>query len=192
MSIHTRASLLLRLRVPGDSAAWSDFASIYEPVIYRLARSRGLQDADAREVTQDVLMAVAGAIQRFDPQKEPRFGGWLARITRNATIDRIRRQRERGSGRSDRMRALEQWPQPQADESAEFDLHSQRQLFRWAARQVRQQVQQQSWQAFWQTAVKGQGAAAVAEQLQMSVGAVYVARCRILARLKAIIAEVQQ
>ncbi len=189
MSIETRASLLLRLRVPSDAAAWSDFASIYEPVIYRLARSRGLQDADAREVTQDVLLAVAGAIQRFDPEQEPRFGCWLARITRNATIDRLRCQRERGSGRTDRMRALEQVAAPQGDESAEFDLQHRRQMFRWAAKQVRRQVQEQSWNAFWLTAVKSQPADVVAKQLKMTVGAVYVARCRVLARLKAVVAE---
>lgn len=179
MSIETRASLLLRLRHRHDAAAWSDFVGIYEPVIYRLARARGLHDADAREVTQDVLLAVAGAIQRFDPEKEPRFGGWLARITRNAAIDRIRCRRERGSGRSDVMRVLEQWPEPPPEESAMFELERRRQLFRWAAPRVRGQVREQSWQAFWMTAVEGQPAAAVAERLKMTVGAVYVARCRI-------------
>ena len=100
MSIETRASLLMRLRSAEDTAAWADFLAIYEPVIYRLARARGLQDADAREVTQDVLLAVAGAIHRFDPTGKPRFAGWLARITRNAAIDRIRRGSLRGGGGS--------------------------------------------------------------------------------------------
>ncbi len=183
--------MLLRLHDTTDAAAWSDFASIYEPVIYRLARCRGLQDADAREVTQEVLLAVAEAIQRFDPQKEARFSGWLATVTRNATIDRLRRQRERGSGRTDALRGLQQVPEPQADDSAEFDLQHRRQLFRWAAKQVRDQVQHQSWQAFWMTAVQGEPAGRVAQRLKMSVGAVYVARCRVLARIRAVIAEAE-
>ena len=192
MTIQTRASLLLRLHDPADAVAWSDFASIYEPVIYRLARSRGLQDADAREVTQEVLLAVAGAIQRFDPTKEARFSGWLATVTRNATIDRLRRQRERGSGQTDVLRVLQQVPEPQTDDTAEFDFQHRQQLFRWAAEQVRDQVQQSSWQAFWMTAVQGEPAGQVAQRLAMSVGAVYVARCRVLARIKAVIAEAQQ
>lgn len=189
MSLRTRASLLVRLRDATDTVAWSDFVSIYEPVIYAMARSRGLQDADAREVTQDVLISVAGAIERFDLNGEGRFGGWLARITRNAAIDRIRQRRERGSGRSDMVRALEQLPEAEPDESAVFDLERQRQLFRWAAKRVRGQVQEQSWEAFWMTAVEGQAAATVAAKLEMTAGAVYVARCRVLARLKAMIAE---
>jgi len=192
MTIQTRASLLLRLHDTADAVAWSDFASIYEPVIYRLARSRGLQDADAREVTQEVLLAVAKAIQRFDPKQETRFSGWLAKVTRNAAIDRLRRQRDRGSGQTDALRVLQQVPEPHADDSAEFDLQHRRQLFRWAAQRVRDQVQPQSWQAFWMTAVQDEPAGQVAQRLEMSVGAVYVARCRVLARIKAIIAEAQQ
>ena len=192
MSIETRASLLLRLRDHADGAAWSDFVSIYEPVIYRLARSRGLQDADAREVTQDVLLAVAGAIERFDTQQGTRFGSWLARVTRNASIDLIRKRREQGTGRTDVIRSMEQQPEHADDPSALFDLERRRQLFRWAARQVRGQVHEASWQAFWLTAVEGRTATAVAEQLQMTEGAVYVARCRVLARLRELIAKLDE
>jgi len=189
MSIETRASLLLRLRADGDMTAWADFVAIYEPVIYRIARSRGLQDADAREVTQDVLLAVSGAIHRFDLNRETRFSGWLAQITRNATIDRIRRQRERGSGLSDMVRTLNQIPESADDPSELFDLERRRELFRWAGRRVREGVSDQSWQAFWLTAVDSLAAPVVATRLGMTVGAVYVARCRVLAKIKAVVAE---
>ena len=191
MSIQTRPSLLLRIRDHRDGAAWTDFVAIYEPVIYRLARNRGLQDADAREVTQDVLLSVAGAIDRFDPDGETRFGTWLARVTRNAAIDRIRRRAERGTGRTDFLRALEQ--QPQRDvEAASFEAERQRQLFRVAAGKARGQVRPATWQAFWATAVEGRTAADVAAELGMTEGAVYVARCRLLARLRAIVAELER
>jgi RNA polymerase sigma-70 factor (ECF subfamily) len=192
MSIETRASLLLRLRADGDTTAWTDFVAIYEPVIYRIARSRGLQDADAREVTQDVLLAVSGAIHRFDLSRETRFSGWLAQITRNATIDRIRRQRERGSGLSDMVRTLNQIPESADDPSELFDLERRRELFRWAGRRVREGVSDQSWQAFWLTAVDSLAAPVVATRLGMTVGAVYVARCRVLAKIKAVVAEVDR
>jgi RNA polymerase sigma-70 factor, ECF subfamily len=192
MSIETRASLLLRLRADGDATAWTDFVAIYEPVIYRIARSRGLQDADAREVTQDVLLAVSGAIHRFDLDRETRFSGWLAQITRNATIDRIRRQRERGSGLSDMVRTLNQIPESADDPSELFDLERRRELFRWAGRRVKECVSEQSWQAFWLTAVDSIAAPVVAKRLGITVGAVYVARCRVLAKIKAVVAEADQ
>lgn len=137
MSIETRLSLLARIRDHSDGAAWRDFVAIYEPVIYRHARSRGLQDADAREVTQEVLMSVAASIERFDPERETRFGSWLSRVARNAAIDRIRRRHERGSGRTDLIRTLEQQPERDQDESTRFDLDRRRELFRWAAGRAR-------------------------------------------------------
>ena len=76
----TRASLLLRLRDSDDHAAWVEFVALYEPVIYRLLRRHGLQDADAREVMQELLVAVSGSIGRWDPARERgSFRGWLRR-----------------------------------------------------------------------------------------------------------------
>ena len=54
----TRASLLLRLCDSEDHEAWVEFATLYEPVIYRILRQHGLQDADARDVMQELLLAV--------------------------------------------------------------------------------------------------------------------------------------
>lgn len=84
----TRASLILRLRHPDDAAAWEEFVAIYQPLIFRLAKSRGLQDADAFDVAQEVLARVAGAINRWDPDPDRgSFRGWIGRITRNLAID---------------------------------------------------------------------------------------------------------
>src|SRR5215470_12624867 len=99
----TRHSLVLRLRDPDDAAAWAEFVEVYEPLVYRLARAKGLQDADARDVCQEVLGAVAGAIERFDPDPaKGRFRGWLFRIARNLVVDLLVRQsrQARGSGRT--------------------------------------------------------------------------------------------
>ena len=63
----TRPSLLVRLCDPEDECAWTEFTAIYSPLIYRLACRKGFQDADAQDLVQEVLRAVAAAIERWDP-----------------------------------------------------------------------------------------------------------------------------
>ena len=84
----TRDTLLARLRDPSDQAAWAEFLSIYQPLIYRFSRSRGLQDADAQDATQHVLWAVARAADRWEPDpSRGRFRSWLAKVASNAAIN---------------------------------------------------------------------------------------------------------
>lgn len=66
----TRDRLLVQVRSPANREAWDEFALIYRPVIYRLARHRGLQDADAQDLAQRVLMSVAAAIGRWEKSDE--------------------------------------------------------------------------------------------------------------------------
>src|SRR5919197_2744578 len=84
----TRASLLVRLRDPNDADAWSEFVRLYAAVIYGFARKHGLQDADAADLTQEVLRAVAGAVGRleYDPARGS-FRGWLFTVVRNRLRD---------------------------------------------------------------------------------------------------------
>src|SRR5947207_11048839 len=90
----TRASLLLRLCDPRDHDAWMEFVSLYEPVIYRVLRRTGLQDADALEVLQELLLAVSRNIGRWEHGAEHgSFRGWLRRVTRNLVVSWVRRQR---------------------------------------------------------------------------------------------------
>src|SRR5262245_33587255 len=79
----TRASLLVRLRDGDDPKAWTEFLEIYAPVVYRFARNRGLQDADAADIMQDVLRSVSSAVGRLEyDAKRGTFRGWLFTITR--------------------------------------------------------------------------------------------------------------
>ncbi len=181
----TRISLLQRLHDRGDSSAWIEFCEIYERAIYNLALKYGLQDADAREVSQEVLLAVSRRIHLFDVDGRGQFRAWLATIARNATVDQLRNNRRRQAfGQPLTVDALESI---EVETLQSFEAEAHREQFRWAASQVQTVVAPQSWQAFWLTAVDGQSPEVVAKHLNLSVGAVYVARCRILAKIKSLI-----
>ena len=191
----TRASLLFRLRDWHDHEAWVEFVSLYEPVAYRLLRRHGLQDADAREVVQQLLIAVSRSIDRWDPTEDRgTFRGWLARVARNLVINwlKARERTVNAVGGSDMLAMLDILPADAGPETAEFDHELRRSLFQRAAEVVKQEVQPATWQAFWETAVIGTSAADAAGKLQMEVGAVRVAKCRVLARLRAAISELEK
>jgi RNA polymerase sigma factor (sigma-70 family) len=182
----TRASLLVRIQDPSDAEAWRQFFELYAPVVYGFARKRGLQDADAADLMQDVLRSVAGAAGRlnYDPAKGS-FRGWLYSVTRNKIFNFLdkRRRRERASGDSGAHRRLEELPAPE-DDRAEFDRDYERRRFAWASERVREEFQPATWQAFWLTAVDGLSAKDAGGKLKMSPGAVYVAKSRVIARLR--------
>lgn len=186
----TRVSLIERLHDRNDAAAWVEFCTIYERTIYGIARKYGLQDADAREVSQEVLLAVSRRISSFSTQRQGRFRGWLSTVARNVTIDLLRKNRKLTT-LGDHQAAL-QIPGAKAHETELFDLEARRELFRWATEHVRAVVAEKSWSAFWLTAVEGQDAEQTAIELQMSVGAVYVARCRVLTKIKVMVQSFEE
>lgn len=185
----TRASLILRLRHSHDAAAWQEFVDIYQPLIFRIARSRGLQEADAFDTTQEVLARVAKAINRWNPDPEcGSFRGWIGRITRNLVVEFLRSSNRLPVTSDDSTigRLVQQTPQ-RSRETDLYDLEHERQVFAWAARKVEQQFQPRTWQAFWQTAVQHHPVQYVADELNLSCGAVYIARSRVMARLKQVV-----
>jgi RNA polymerase sigma-70 factor (ECF subfamily) len=189
---NTRASLLLRLRDARDERAWGEFMAIYAPFVKRLARRRGLQDADADDLVQDVFRAVAQAIERqvYDATRGS-FRGWLFRIARNLVVNfLIRQERQtRGSGDSGVNGLLEAVPGP--GESAFFQAEYQRQLLYWAAEQVRSEFSPLTWKAFWLAGVEGRPAKDVAGTLGTTVGTIYHCKSRVMARLRKRIEELE-
>jgi RNA polymerase sigma-70 factor (ECF subfamily) len=183
----TRHTLIVKLRDTADAQAWREFLTIYEPLVYRLARHKGLQDADARDLCQEVFRAVARAIDRWEPDPaRGTFRGWLFTIARNLMINFLsRRDRHvRGSGDSNVMDLLDEIPADDPNASATFDQEYRQRLFRWAADQVKAEFAPKTWHAFWRTAVEARPVAEVAAECGMTAGAVYVARSRVLARLR--------
>jgi RNA polymerase sigma-70 factor (ECF subfamily) len=183
----TRASLLVRLRDPHDKDAWRQFTQVYASLVYGFARQRGLQDADAADLMQEVFRTVAGSIGRldYDPQRGS-FRGWLYTVTRNKLYNFLdgRRRRERGSGDPATQDLLDEQPGREDGTADLWDREYERRVFAWAVDQVRGEFQETTWQAFWLTAVEGQGAKEAGAKLGLSPGAVYVAKSRVLARLR--------
>jgi RNA polymerase sigma factor (sigma-70 family) len=190
----TRPSLLVRLRDPRDEGAWRQFVDLYAPLVYGYLRKQGLQDADAADLSQDVLGAVAGAVSQleYDPARGS-FHSWLFTVVRRklANWRAARAHRAHGSGDTAVHELLEQHVAPDRME-AEWEAEWRRGLVDWAGEQVRRRASETTWQAFWRTAVEGQPGKRVAADLGLSVAAVYQARSRVLAWMKELLRSAQE
>jgi len=190
----TRASLLVRVRDPADQSAWHEFVEIYRPLILRLARQKGIQLADAEDVAQQVLVAVAKAVEKREhDRRRAKFRTWLHRVAQNAILNALTRVRpDRGSGDSAIREKLDQQEAPSGPDAALLQLEYEREVFRWAARQIRKEFHPESWDAFWRTAIEGHDVDSVARELSKSRGAVYAARSRVIRRIQEKVAEYER
>jgi RNA polymerase sigma-70 factor (ECF subfamily) len=191
----TRASLVMRIANAADGAAWEEFVRVYQPAIYRMARREGLQHADAEELAQEAMLAVARAVGRWVPDPDRgRFRTWLYRIARNLRVNFASRPKHQvwGSGDSNMHAMLEQQCDRQGALIEIFELVYRRYMFQCAAHQVRHAVSERTWQAFWTSAVEQLPIAEVAGRLQISTGAVYIARNRVMARLRAEVRRMEE
>jgi RNA polymerase sigma-70 factor (ECF subfamily) len=183
----TRATLLARLKDGRDTEAWREFARLYGPVIYSFARNRGLQDADAADLMQEVLRSVARNAGRmdYDPARGT-FRGWLYTVTRNKVYNFLSAQKNKakGVGDSSAVERLDAVPDHREDADGVWDLEYQRRVSARAMERVKDEFHANTWKAFWQTAVEGKAAGDVGKALKMTAGAVYVAKSRVLARLR--------
>lgn len=186
----TRASLIRRLPNPENVSAWDEFATIYAPLVYRLARKQGLQPNDADDVVQEVMTSVARSVEAWLAREDRGgFRAWLFRIARNTAVNFLTRNKHRrlGAGGDDFHQWLDQQPAP--EETDEFVAEYEREVFRWAAARVREEVTEPTWLAFWETTMESRPIAEVANETGMSVGSVYIARSRVMARLRKMVGQ---
>ncbi|MEQ1826071.1 MAG: RNA polymerase sigma factor [Pirellula sp.] len=186
----TRPTLLLRLKDRSDATAWNEFVTIYRPVIMRMAIYKGIQSTDAEDIAQQVLLSVSKSISGWVPNNDrSRFRTWLQQVVRNATLNAItRRPKDQAIGGTTGLRYLESRSVDEND-AAQFDLEWRRRVFRWVAQQVRGEFQPATWQAFWMTAVDGVSPGEAASKTNKTIGAVYVAKSRVMQRIQEIAAE---
>ena len=147
-----------------------------------------MQDADSADLTQDVLRQVATAAKslEYDAQRGT-FRSWLFTVVQNRLTDHWRKEgkREHAAGDTDAQQQLNELAQPDGREpSAEWDADYERQLFHYAANIVKQDFTPVTWQAFWLSSIEGLPGRDVAEKLGLTVAAVYLAKGRVMTRLK--------
>ena len=190
------STLLDQLRA-GQPEAWERFVRLYSPVIYRWCRRSGLSADDAADVFQEVLSEVLLHLSDFRRDRpQDSFSGWLAAITRNKVRDLYRRRQGRAEaqGGSTAQRQMAEIPQP-LEPSEEFiqpDAESAAWLSRQALDLIRAEFETRTWEAFWRVTIQGQPSSQVAEDLKMSIPAVYTAKSRVLRRLRQVMGELPQ
>ena len=191
--IPTRHSLISRLKDWDDQESWKEFFDTYWKLLYSVALKSGLSDAEAQDVVQDTIVAVAKKMPEFhyDPALGS-FKSWLLTITRRRIIDHLRkrqRQPQRHERRPDategRTGTMDKIPDPAGDKFGDiWEEEWKDSLYAAAVKRVKQQVEAKQFQMFDCYAVKGWPVEKVAGLLGVSVGAIYTAKSRITALIK--------
>lgn len=182
------ADSMLRRVQAQEPEAWHVLVEAFGPVVHGWCRRAGLNASDAADVGQDVFQAVAQAIPQFRREQQgDTFRGWLWRIAQHKITDYWRR-REReapGVGGTNFQGLLAQVAAEESVfEASGLDVVKPREDFQQGLDVVRAEFEERSWQAFWLATVDGRAPAEVAEELGMSRTAVYIAKSRILRRLR--------
>ncbi|MFO1500435.1 MAG: sigma-70 family RNA polymerase sigma factor [Verrucomicrobiota bacterium] len=189
----TRPSLLVALRDTANEDQWRQFVEIYTPLIFRHCMKHGLQEADAADVSQEIMKAVAQAMRKFEYDRgKGTFRSWLLTVTRSKLNNFFasRARHPQGTGETTVHALLECQPDP--TDVSDWEVEFRRRLFEIAAARVRPECQEKTWQAFWRTAINDEPASAVAAALGLSVGAIYIARSRVLARLRQCVQSISE
>ncbi len=186
-STGTSRSLLERVKA-NETGAWDRLVALYAPLVFHWCRRWNLQDDDAADVFQEVFLAVATHIAAFRKTgARDTFRGWLRTITRNKALDHFRRlgREPSGEGGTEANLRISQLPDIEpVEEASAADQEAEDSLFRRALDHIRGEFEERTWQAFWRTTVEARQPKDVADELGMSPGAVRVAKCRVLHRLR--------
>ncbi len=177
----TSATLLERVRQRTDRAAWNQFAELYTPFLYHCARTLGLADSDAADAVQDVFVLLLEKLPDFQYAKDGSFRAWLRTVTVNKCRERFRKRQEVAIGGSD----LPGMDQIQANNTdALWDTEYRQYLVARALAFMQSEFETTTWKACWETTVKDRRTKDVAADLGITINAVFVARSRVLRRLR--------
>jgi RNA polymerase sigma-70 factor (ECF subfamily) len=176
----TPASLLERLRQPAAEEAWSRFVKLYTPLLVGWAGRLGLREADTADLVQDVLVRLVRELPafRYDPKRS--FRAWLCTVTLNVWRNRRRPEAPRAVNPA----ALDGLAGANGADASLEEREYRHWLVGRAVQLMKADFQPSTWKACWECVVVGRPAAEVAAELGLSVGAVYMARSRVLSRLR--------
>jgi RNA polymerase sigma-70 factor (ECF subfamily) len=177
----TPSSLLERLRTTDNGLAWERLVKLYGPTVAGWCRRAGVSAEDAADIRQEVFMAVARGIVGFRKDRPAdSFRGWLYTITRRRVLDhwRLAARRPQVTGGSEVNDQLADSADSPPDGGATWEE------FQRGVQLIRGEFEERTWEAFWRMAVDGRTAVEVAAELGMTPGAVYVAKSRVLHRLR--------
>ena len=177
----TPASLLERLREPAAAEAWTQFVELYTPLLYYWSRRLGLQAADAADLVQDVMLVLHRTLPQFRYDPRGSFRNWLRTVLLNKFRENQRRRSPAPLAADDAVMA--NLAAPDRAEVLDEDEYRQH-LVGQALRIMRRAFPEAAWKACWETIVNDRPVAEVAAELGMSASAVYVARFRVLQRLR--------
>jgi RNA polymerase sigma-70 factor, ECF subfamily len=177
----TSITLLEQLRTPGRPDAWRRFVHLYTPLLYHWARRLELSAEDAADLVQEVLILLVQRLPQFAYDRRGSFRGWLRTVLVNRGRDLRRRLARSACGRQS-----EHVPEPEVDDNTlAFDEAEYRQhLVKRALELMQTDFEPVTWKACWESTVADRPAAEVARELGISVNAVYLAKARVLSRLR--------
>jgi RNA polymerase sigma-70 factor (ECF subfamily) len=172
---------LERLRLPGEQDAWTRFVQLYTPLLLEWARRLGLQSQDAADLVQEVYTILVQKLPQFCYDKDKGFRKWLRTVIHNKWRERARRRQP--AARGGQESALADLPAPEEPDALSEAEYCQ-QLIRRALHLMQTEFSASTWKACWEHVMVGRPAAEVAAELGICVGAVYVAKSRVLCRLR--------
>jgi RNA polymerase sigma-70 factor (ECF subfamily) len=176
----TSVTLLVRLQqTPADQAAWEEFVERYGQRIHAWCRQWGLQEADAQDVAQTVMLKVLGAMRAFRYDPAQKFRAWLKTIAHHAWQDLVRGRRQEATRRDAASDDPLQTLAARDDLGARLETAYEQELVEHALVRVRPRVQTPTWEAFRLTAFEGLSGAEAAARLGMAVTSVYKARSNV-------------
>jgi RNA polymerase sigma factor (sigma-70 family) len=189
----TRISLLGRLRRdPSNQVAWGEFVDHYAPKIMGWCQRWNLQEADAQDVTQNVLVKLAEKLRDFTYDPSGSFRAWLKTVAHHACSDFMESRRKPGLGSGDsQVGQFLQNAEAREDLVKHLEQEFDREIFQEAMHRIRLRVAPQTWQAFWLTAMDGLAGAEAAERIPMNVAQVYVAKRRVQKMLQEEVARLE-
>jgi RNA polymerase sigma-70 factor (ECF subfamily) len=190
----TRLTLLGRLRRdPTNEAAWAEFVEHYGGKVYEWCRQWGLQEADAEDVTQNVLLKLAQKMREFTYDHRGSFRAWLKTVTQHAWTDFLRTRGRPGLGSGDsHTEDVLNSAEARQDLDQRLEQEFDRELLEEALVRVRLRVAPQTWEAFRLTALEGLSGAEAAAQVPMQVAQVFVARRRVQKMLREEVAKLER